>query len=135
VTAHSPSLLWQSAQVAGLLAALVCLLLSLLPVRPRTPGRVTLPLSRHEFLGWLTLLCAGAHVLLALVSDTVALEHIRVTTPLYEWAGIAALALLLFLCIPASAGLRRRLWSRHNDVRRNREGVHNVAGTARLSSL
>jgi predicted CXXCH cytochrome family protein len=118
LTETSPAplnLLWEIAQTLGLGAALACLLLSLLPVRLRMPGRITLSLARHELLGWVALGCVAGHVLLALASDPVVLEHLKVTTPLYEWAGIAALALLLFLCIPASAPLRRRLWSRHRS--------------------
>lgn len=122
------NLLWESAQALGLTAALACLLLVLLPVRPRMPGRLTLPLGRHEILGWLALGCVAAHVVLAPVSDPVALEHLKVTTPLYEWAGIVALALLLFLCAPASAPLRRRLWSRHRGF----QASHVIAGSLAL---
>lgn len=107
--------LWEGAQALGLAAALACLLLLLLPVRPRVPGSFTLSLARHGHLGWLASGCVVAHAVLAECADPVALEHLRVTTPLYEWAGIAALALLLFLCVPASAPLRRRLWSRHRS--------------------
>ena len=122
------NLLWESAQALGLAAALACLLLLLLPVRPRMPGRLTLPPGRHELLGWLTLGCAALHAALAPVSDRVALEHLKLTTPLYEWAGIAALALLLFLCVPASAPLRRRLWSRHRSF----QASHVIAGSLAL---
>ena len=109
------NILWQSAQALGLAAALACLLLLLLPVRPRMPGRVTLLLARHELLGWVALGCVTAHAVLAPLSDPVALEHLKVTTPLYEWAGMAGLALLLFLCVPARAPWRRRLWTRHRS--------------------
>jgi predicted CXXCH cytochrome family protein len=122
------NILWESAQALGLAAALVCLLLFLLPVRPRMPGRLTLALARHELLGWLALGCVAAHALLAPLSDPVALEHLKVTTPLYEWAGIGALALLLFLCVPASASLRQRLWPRHRSF----QAAHVIAGAVAL---
>jgi predicted CXXCH cytochrome family protein len=119
---------WESAQALGLAAALACLLLLLLPVRPRTRGRLTLPLARHEFLGWATLGCTLAHVVLAPLSDPVALEHLKLTTPLYEWAGIAAFALLVFLCGPASASLRQRLWARHRSF----QATHVIASCVLL---
>jgi predicted CXXCH cytochrome family protein len=109
------NILWESAQALGLAAALASLLLSLLPVRPRVPGRLTLALSRHEFLGWVALGCVAAHGVLAALSDSVVLEHLKLSTPLYEWAGIGALVVLLFLCVPAGARLRRRLWPRHRS--------------------
>jgi predicted CXXCH cytochrome family protein len=131
VTGSAPvpvSVPWESAQALGLIAALACLLLLVLPVRPRLPGRRTLTLSRHEFLGWLALGCVAVHVVVAVASDPVVLQHLKATTPLYEWAGIGALALLTFLCIPAVAPLRRRLWSRHRDF----QASHVIAGCVTL---
>jgi predicted CXXCH cytochrome family protein len=119
---------WESAQALGLIAALACLLLLLLPVRPRMPDRRTVTLGRHELLGWVALGCVAAHVALSALSDPVVIEHLRVTTPLYEWAGIGALALLLFLCIPALARLRQKLWSRHRSF----QASHVTAGCAAL---
>jgi predicted CXXCH cytochrome family protein len=119
---------WESAQALGLIAALACLLLVILPVRPRMPGRRVLALSRHELLGWVALGCVAAHVALAAVSDPVMIEHLKVTAPLYEWAGIGALVLLLFLCVPAMARLRRRWWSRHRSF----QASHVTAGCAAL---
>jgi predicted CXXCH cytochrome family protein len=128
VTPVALNILWQCAQALGLAAALACLLLLLLPVRPRMPGRLTLLLARHESLGWVALGCVAAHAVLAPLSDPVALEHLKVTTPLYEWAGIAALALLLFLCVPARAPWRRRLWTRHRSF----QAAHVIASCVAL---
>lgn len=124
----SHNLLWEGAQALGAGAALACVLLSLLPVRPRMPGRATLPLARHEVLGWAVLAAVAAHVLLAASGDPVVLEHLKPTMPIYEWAGVAALALLLFLCVPSGARLRRRLWSRHRSF----QVVHVSASCAAL---
>jgi predicted CXXCH cytochrome family protein len=119
---------WEGAQALGLIAALACLLLLLLPVRPRMPGRRTLGLARHELLGWVALACVALHVALAALSDPVMREHLKVTMPLYEWSGIGALALLLFLCVPAVAPLRRRWWSRHRSF----QASHVIAACAVL---
>ncbi len=123
--------MWESAQAAGAAAALACLALSLLPLRPRMPGRVTLTLARHELLGWGALGLVAAHVGFALYADPVVLEHLKPTTPLYEWAGITALALLVFLCVPASAPLRRRLWPRHRSF----QASHVIASCLALTLI
>jgi predicted CXXCH cytochrome family protein len=88
-------------------------------------------LRTHEFLGWLTLAAAALHVSLLPVFDHRVVEHLKLTTPLYEWAGILALVALLFLTLPAAAGLRRRLWSRH----RNFQAVHVVTACVLLALL
>jgi hypothetical protein len=111
---------WESAQALGLAAVLCCLLLSLLPVRPRGRAPFILSLGRHALLGWVALGCVAAHVVLAIVSDPVVLEHLKATTPWYEFAGIVAAVLLLFLTVPSLTGVRTRLFSRH----RNFQALH-----------
>ena len=106
---------WELAQSLGLLAALCILLLCLLPVRPRIPGTPPLSLRKHEILGWSILIAALGHVGLSLAFDRTVLEHLRLTAPLYEWAGICALLASLVLTVPAAGRLRRQLWSRHRD--------------------
>lgn len=111
---------WELAQSLGLLAALCCLLLCLLPVRPRTPGTPPLSLREHELLGWSMLIAALSHVGLSLAFDRAVIEHLKLTAPLYEWAGICALIASLVLSVPSAGPLRRRLWSRH----RNFQALH-----------
>ena len=106
---------WELAQSLGLLAALCSLLLCLLPVRPRIPGTPPLSLRKHELLGWSMLIAALGHVGLSLAFDRAVTEHLRLTAPLYEWAGIGALLASLVLTVPAAGRLRRQLWSRHRD--------------------
>ena len=121
---------WELAQSLGLLAALCALLLCVLPVRPRFPGTPPLSLRRHELLGWGMLLAALAHVGASLAFDRTVIEHLKLTAPLYEWAGICALLALLVLSVPAAGPLRRRLWSRH----RNFQALH-VAVSCALVAL
>jgi predicted CXXCH cytochrome family protein len=47
-------------------------------------------------------------------------EHVKPTAPRYEYAGILALFVMLFLTVPAGAAVRRRLWPRH----RNFQALH-----------
>lgn len=106
---------WECAELLGLAAATGVLLLALLPVRPRQPGTGLLTLRRHELIGWLIGGGALVHASLALLSDHTVLEHLKVSAPLYEWCGILALLLALSLTVPATARVRRRLWSSHRD--------------------
>ena len=92
---------------------LLCLSLCLLAVRPRRPGGRPLPLRRHGLIGWLALGAALLHLAGSVLSDPIALEHLKPSTPWYELAGVLALLLLLMLTLPARERLRRRLWQRH----------------------
>jgi predicted CXXCH cytochrome family protein len=109
------SVLWEFAQLLGLCAVAACLIMCVLAVRPRGEGARPLRLAVHEMIGWLTLCAATGHVLFALGADSRALEHVKVTAPLYEGAGVLALLSLLFLTVPAGAWARRRLWPRHRS--------------------
>lgn len=114
------SLGWEFAQGLGLGGLLLCLLLLLLPVRPRAGPPTPLTLRDHERLGWSALAASIAHVVLTLSSDPIAIEHLKPTAPVYEWAGLIALFSLLLLCPPATGMLRRLLWGNH----RRFQGVH-----------
>lgn len=127
---HALNLGWETAQALGLFAALLGLLLCLLPVRPRRSLSGTIPLATHELLGWLMLAAAVAHVLLCLASDHAVIEHLRLTAPWYEWAGILALLACLVLTLPSTGALRAYLWSRH----RNFQALH-VGMTCLLVAL
>lgn len=122
---------WELAQSLGLLAALCSLVLCLLPVRPRTPGTPPLSLHKHELLGWSMLIAALGHVSLSLAFDRTVIEHLRLTAPLYEWAGIGALLAVLVLTVPAAGRLRRRFWSRH----RNFQALHVVVSCALVALI
>jgi predicted CXXCH cytochrome family protein len=86
-----------------------------LSVRPRTGVTSGFPLRAHELLGWLTLATAVLHVALSLGTDHRVVEHVKLTAPRYEYAGILALFTLVFLTAPAGAAVRRRLWPRHRN--------------------
>jgi hypothetical protein len=121
--AHRLQLGWEIAQGFGLLAALCALLLCLVPIRPRRLGTGTVSVHRHELLGWLMLAGVAAHVALALVVDRTAREHLRLTAPLYEWAGICAALACLVLTLPATDAVRPHLWSRHRNFQLLHVGV------------
>jgi Class III cytochrome C family/Ferric reductase like transmembrane component len=125
------SVAWELAQALGLFAALCCLLLCVLPVRPRALGFITLALRKHELLGWIALAAALVHATALPAVDRSVIEHLKPTAPLYEWAGILALVLLLFVTVPASGALRRRLWSRH----RNFQALHVAMACLLVASL
>ncbi len=121
---------WEVAQALGVLAVGGCLFLCVRPVRPRIHASSPLSLRTHELTGWLVLLAAVLHVLLLLLVDRTVIEHLKLTAPLYEWAGGLGLLLLLLLTAPSTAVIRRRLWSRH----RNFQALH-VAMTCLLVAL
>jgi predicted CXXCH cytochrome family protein len=106
---------WEIAQAAGLCAVAACLVLCVLAVRPRAGAAGAFPLRGHELVGWLALGAAVLHIGLLVGADHRVLEHLKLTAPRYEYAGILALFTLLFLTVPAGAGMRWRLWPRHRD--------------------
>jgi predicted CXXCH cytochrome family protein len=89
--------------------------LCVLAVRPRAGSTGAFTLRAHELLGWLALAAAVLHVGLLLGADHRVVEHLKLTAPRYEYAGILALLALLFLTVPAGAALRRRFWPRHRN--------------------
>ena len=106
---------WEVAQALGLCAVAGCLVLCVLAVRPRTGSAAAFPVRSHELLGWLVLAAAVLHVGLLLSADQRVVEHVKLTAPRYEYAGILALLTLLVLTVPAGAGFRRRIWPRHRN--------------------
>ena len=105
---------WELAQGVGLTAAICCLALCAIPVRPRRSApALVLSLRRHEIIGLLALAAVTIHVIALLIVDPRVVEHLKVTAPLYEWAGLVASLALVALTLPATEAVRRRLWSSH----------------------
>ena len=111
----SLSTTWEIAQVLGLCAVASCLILCILAVRPRAGAASAFSVRGHELLGWLALATAVLHVGLLLGVDNRVAEHVKLTAPRYEYAGILALFTLLFLTVPGSAAARSWLWQRHRN--------------------
>jgi predicted CXXCH cytochrome family protein len=91
------------------------LILCVLAVRPRAGASAAFPVRAHELLGWSVLVAAILHVGLLFAVDHRVLEHVKLTAPRYEYAGILALFMLVFLTVPAGAAVRWRLWPRHRN--------------------
>lgn len=106
---------WETAQTLGVLAALCCLLLCLIAVRPRVPWSRTLSLKRHELIGWIALAVTVLHVGLLLAFDRRVFEHLKLTAPIYEWLGILALILLIALTALSLPTIRQRLYAQHRQ--------------------
>jgi predicted CXXCH cytochrome family protein len=106
---------WEIAQALGLCAVAGCLILCVLAVRPRVGAATAFPLRAHRLLGWLILAAALAHVALLLIADPVVAEHLKLTAPRYEFAGMLALLALVMLTAVSTAPCRARLWPRHRD--------------------
>jgi predicted CXXCH cytochrome family protein len=130
VVSHS-SIAWEIAQALGLCAVAGCLILCVLAVRPRAGAPRAFSVRAHELLGWSVLAAAVLHVGLLLGADHRAVEHLKLTAPLYEFAGILALLTLLFLTVPAGAAVRWRIWPRH----RNFQAAHVVAACLLVVAL
>jgi len=105
-----PAVTWEIAQALGLSAVAGCLILCVLAVRPRAGASGGFPLRLHELIGWLALAATALHVALSLHADHQVVQHLRVTAPRYEYAGIIAALALLFLTLPAGAAVRSKLW-------------------------
>jgi len=106
---------WEIAQALGLCAVAGSLILCVLAVRPRAGAAGAFPVRVHELLGWSVLAAAVLHVVLLLGVDHRVVEHLKLTAPRYEYAGVLALFMLLFLTVPTAAAVRWRLWPRHRD--------------------
>ncbi len=105
---------WESAQWAGLAAAIACIILCGSPLRPRDSQPPTLlSLRLHALIGWAALIAVVVHIGGLLLADRTVIEYLKPTAPLYQFAGIAALLVLLVLVPVSVAGARRRLWKSH----------------------
>jgi DMSO/TMAO reductase YedYZ heme-binding membrane subunit len=105
---------WEASQLAGYMGALACIVLAGAPLRPRMsvpPALVSLRL--HTLVGWTALIAVAAHIVGLVLADRTVIEYLKPTAPLYQMAGIAATALLLFLAFSGVAVARRRLWRSH----------------------
>ncbi|HTV49605.1 MAG TPA: cytochrome c3 family protein [Steroidobacteraceae bacterium] len=114
---------WETAQALGLCAVAGCLILCVLALRPRAGASGAFRLRYHALLGWLVLGGALLHVGLLLAFDHRVTEHLKLSAPRYEYAGILALLALGLLTVPAGASIRSRLWPRH----RNFQATHVIA--------
>jgi predicted CXXCH cytochrome family protein len=106
---------WEIGQAVGLSAVASCLVLCMLAVRPRAGATGAFPIRGHELLGWFALGAAALHIVLVLGADHRVVEHVKLTAPRYEYAGVLALLTLFFLTVPAHAAVRWRLWPRHRN--------------------
>ncbi|MEP6886261.1 MAG: cytochrome c3 family protein [Gammaproteobacteria bacterium] len=123
---------WELSEVLGLAGFLDCMALCACPVRPReTTPATLLSLRRHAMLGWIAVAAAALHIALALAADHTVVEYLKLTSPLYQLAGIAAFLLLVILVTTSVASLRRRLWHSH----RNFQAMHIIAGCLLLTLL
>ena len=105
---------WEAFQLAGYIGALACIVLVGAPLRPRIsspPSLVSLRL--HTVLGWIALATVAAHIGGLVLADRTVIEYLKLTAPLYQWAGIVATASILFLVLTGLASARRRLWRSH----------------------
>ena len=115
---------WEASQLAGYIGALTCILLAGAPLRPRNSIPPTLvSLRLHTLLGWTVLIAVAVHILGLVLADRTVVQYLKVTAPLYQLAGIAGTALLLFLVIGGLGTARRRLWRSHRDF----QAAHVVA--------
>ena len=114
---------WEFAQALGLCSVALCLILCVLAVRPRSGAARAFSLGAHELLGWVALVTAILHVGVLLAVDPVVVEHVKPTTPRYEYAGAVGLLALLFLTAPAGAAVRSRLWPRHRNFQATHVGI------------
>jgi DMSO/TMAO reductase YedYZ heme-binding membrane subunit len=105
---------WELSQWAGLAAAIACIALCGAPLRPRDAQPPTLvSLRLHTGIGSAALVLAALHIGGLVLSDRTVIEYLKLTAPLYQFAGIAAALLLVLLVLLSHGPLRRRLWKSH----------------------
>jgi len=105
---------WEVSQIVGLISAIACILLCGCPLRPRNAVPPTLlTLQSHQYIGWLALIAAALHMGGLLVADRTVVEYLKPATPLYQWAGILALVLLMVMVASSVTRARQRLWKGH----------------------
>lgn len=105
---------WEASQVAGYIGALTCVFLAGAPLRPRNSIPPTLvSLRLHTLLGWTVPIAVAVHILGLVLADHTVIQYLKFTAPLYQLAGIAGTALLLFLVVGGLGAARRRLWRSH----------------------
>jgi predicted CXXCH cytochrome family protein len=116
---------WEVAQLLGWAAALACLALCGLPVRPRDAVPPTLlSLRRHTFIGWAALIAASLHAVGLVLVDHTVIEYLKPTAPPYQWMGMSALILLLAVVISSLPTVRHRLWANHRGF----QSIHVISG-------
>lgn len=104
---------WELFQMAGLIGGLACIALCGSPIRPRDSVPPTLlSLRLHTLIGWAALMAVIVHVGGLILADHTVVEYLKLTTPLYQLAGIAASIVLLVVILSSIAGARR-LWPTH----------------------
>lgn len=105
---------WELSQWAGLIGAVACLILAGAPLRARNATPPTLlSLRVHTLIGWAALGGVLLHIAGLLLADHLAIEYLKPTAPLYQFAGIAATVLILVLIVTGLGAVRRRLWKSH----------------------
>jgi hypothetical protein len=105
---------WEASQMAGYIGALVCIVLTGAPLRPRISVPPTLvSLRLHTLLGWIALITVAVHIGGLVLADRTVIEYLKPTAPLYQLAAIAATASILFLVLTGLTSARRRLWRSH----------------------
>jgi DMSO/TMAO reductase YedYZ heme-binding membrane subunit len=85
-----------------------------------------LTLRLHTLIGWAALAGVGLHVVGLVLFDRTVIEYLKPTAPLYQFAGIAAVLVMLVLTVTASGALRRRLWKSHRGF----QATHVMLGCA-----
>jgi hypothetical protein len=102
---------WELAQVAGLLSLIGCALLCGAPVRPRAALPPTLlSLRWHTLIGWGALILAVLHIGGLLLADHTVIEYLKLSMPLYAWAGLLAAVALGLSALTALSAVRRALF-------------------------
>jgi predicted CXXCH cytochrome family protein len=116
---------WELSEIAGFAAALVCIVLCGAPLRPRQSAPPALiSFRRHVTLGKIALGLAALHVVLAVATDHTVVEYLKWTSPLYQLAGIVALAVLAVLVVSSRDRWRARVWRSHRGF----QAVHIILG-------
>jgi hypothetical protein len=116
---------WELSQLAGLIAAVLCICLCGAPVRARDSSPpALLPLRWHTLIGWGAVAAVTLHVGGLLLADRSVLEYLKPSMPIYMAAGALAALVLLLLVSSAALPMRRYLWSSHRAF----QASHVIAG-------
>lgn len=98
---------WDTANGIGFAAVVSILYLSL------ETGRGVGAVQRHERIAWFGFALVVVHAGWFIASDTIVVEYLKLSAPVYMLAGIVATVLLFGLLVSSQPAVRRRLWRNH----------------------
>ncbi len=99
------------ADLIGWAAHMLLVVMLLLPVRPSRSAKLPVLGHRiHRYAGYGVLVLCFTHTVTVLLAEPHSVQYLSPGAPIYMLTGLAAAALLIFLCVTSRALVRTRLY-------------------------